>query len=222
MADFVAGQVGRAILKRSRTVTARAGTRRRPRLQAQVNRLVRASNQRELYAIATGFTVDPNTTGAVVALTAIATGDTTTTRAGRQVILKKIIASGIVTRHASASNSHVRMMIVRDNIGNTTPPAIADLFTSVTQFADNKPQIETSQVRQRFTVLMDKWFQMDTGGSGLTKTFKFRKVLNTRCYFTGSASTDGGTNNLYLFIASNEATNDPVVNASCEVLWVNP
>ncbi len=190
-------------------------------LQAQVTRLQRASNQRELYSLASAFTVDPNTTGAVVSLTDIATGDTTTTRSGRQVVLKHVKASGIVTMNASATDSHVRMMIIRDKIGNTTPPTITDMFTSAVQFASNKPSIETPQVRHRFQVLMDKWLVVNAG-SGLTKTFKFNRKINYRCYFTGSASTDGGTNNLYLFIASNEATNDPVVNASCEVLWTNP
>ncbi len=167
------------------------------------------------------MTVDPNTTGAVVPLTAIATGDTITTRAGRQIILKRLDAMGTITLHSSATASFVRMMVVRDNIGSTTPPVITDMYTSAVQFANNKQTLDTPQIRHRFTILWDKWIALDAG-QGLVKTFKFVKRLNTRCFFTGSASTDGGTNNLYLFIASNEATNDLIVNASCHVHWVNP
>lgn len=204
-------------IRRTRRLRATRGRN----LQAQVTRLTRASNQRELYSLATGFTADPSSSGAVVALTDILQGDETTERVGRQVILKHLKARGIVTLNSSATDSRVRMMIIRDNIGNTTVPAITDMFTSVAQFAANKLSIETPQVRHRFTVLMDKYLLVNAG-SGLTKTFTFSRKMNTRCYFTGPLTTDGGTNNLYLFIASNEATNDPVVNAAAEILWTNP
>ena len=164
--------------------------------------------------------VAPNTTGEVQQLTNISQGDNVNERQGNAITLKSLKLAGTVTLHASASGSHVRIMIVRDNLGTTTPPVIGDMFSSVLQFNDNKHRLAAPQVVKRFTVLYDRFYMMDTSGLGTIKAIKFSKVLNSKCYFTGTASTNEGKGNLYLFIASNEATNDPVVAVDSFLSWV--
>ncbi len=201
--------------KRKRRVSGAAVTKRR------VDTLTRASRRREVYSIGVGITVDPNSTGAVVNCTAIAAGDDNDERTGRQIILKELSVAGTVTLHASATNTYMRMMVVRDKIGNTTPPLITDMFANIAQFHNNKQDKGTPQVANRFQVLYDQWIVMDAG-HGLTQGFKFTRKLNSRCFYTGTTSTSEGTGNLYLFISSNETTNDPVVIGAVRVKWVNP
>lgn len=216
--DITAEAIDRAFMryrKRKRPVSAMAKTRRK------VQRLTRASNRRELYVLGTTITVDPSSAGAVVGCTKVIAGDDNDERSGRQIVLKELTVQGIVTLHASATDSHIRIMVVKDKIGNTQPPSITDMFATVEQFASNKQDLGTPQVANRFQVMYDQWLVMDAG-HGLTQSFKGKRKLSHVCFFTGTASTDEGTGHLYLFIASNEATNDPVVSGSVQVKWVNP
>ncbi len=178
-----------------------------------LNKVKRAVNNLEQNVHATAFTVDPNSSGAVVNLTAVLQGIDSNDRIGDSLNPSHIECRGIITLHASASDSRVRMMIVRDNFGTTTQPAITDMFTSVTQFAANKVSFGDVQSRARFTVIWDRYVLLDAGAHGLTNTVVMKKKLAKKpILYTGIQTTDEGQNNLYLFIASNEATNDPVVN----------
>ncbi len=174
----------------------------------------------EFFNAATVFTVGPSSSGAVVNLTQIAQGDNINSRQGNKVRLKHIKCAGVVTLHASATDSRVRMLIVRDNNGSTAQPAITDLFGTVAIFAANQPKLGDAQANSRFSVLWDRMVIMDAG-HGLTQQFSMSQTLDHHCFFTGSATTDEGKGALYLFIASNEATNDPIVNASSNVKYID-
>ena len=120
--------------------------------------------------------------------------------------------------HASATDSLLRMMIVRDNLGTTTVPSITDAFSSVINFYQGKNALGDPQSRSRFTVLWDK--QLDLGSNGdSAHYFRFKKKMNHVCLFSGAAGSDEGKGALYLWIASNEATNDPVVTADARILY---
>lgn len=178
-----------------------------------LGKVKRAINAREVKHVLTSFTSDPNSTGAVKPLTAVAQGIDDNDRIGDKIMPSHFEARGIVTGHASASNTQLRMMIVRDNFGTTTTPSITDLFSSAAKLVANKSQLGDEQVRARFTVIWDKFFILQTE-TGITKTFVVRKKLAKKAIlFSGAAGTDEGKNHLYLFIGSNEATNDPIVDA---------
>ncbi len=168
---------------------------------------------------ATNFTVDPNITGAVVALTDIAQGDDIANRQGNKIRAKRIVASGTVTLNASATDSQLRMVIIRDNNGSTTRPAITDLFGTVAEFADNLPKTGDPQSNSRFSILMDKMIIVNSDTP--TKQLNFSESLDHHIFFTGTTATDEGKGHLYLFIASNENPNDPVVAMQAQVWFID-
>ncbi len=173
----------------------------------------------EYKTLSTAFTADPNNAGAVVNLTAIAQGDGVGARSGNKCRVKYISVKGTVFLHASATQSRVRMMIVRDNNGSTTQPAITDLFADATTFAQNKNKLGDPQSNSRFSVLFDKMLMIDTRRPQYS--YAWSQALDHHVFFSGSGATDEGKGHLYLFIASNEATNDPIITADAMVKWID-
>ncbi len=174
----------------------------------------------EYHSLLTSFTVDPSSSGAVVNLTAIAQGDTTVNRQGNKIRLKYLSVRGSVIQNASAANTNLRMMIVRDNNGNTTQPAITDLFVDVAGFVANGNKNGLPQANSRFTILWDKFVQL-SDANGDMRAYSYSMSLDHHTFFTGAGATDEGKGHLYLFIGSNEATNDPVVKVDSMVKWID-
>ncbi len=175
----------------------------------------------EFQTLNTTFPASPNTTGQVINLTAIAQGDTAQSRQGNKIRLKYLKVSGVVELHASATRSRVRMVIVRDNNGSTTIPDITDLYTSLAQFFNNRNKLGTPQSNSRFSILWDKLVLIDSSGKGPMSAVKYSQSLDHHCFFTGGATTDEGKGALYLMIASDEATNDPIVTIDSTVKWID-
>ncbi len=187
-----------------------------------LNKVKKAVNAREHKFFGTVVDADPNSTGLTQILLGLNEGPGQNERIGEKVTPVSMRSSGIVTLHASATDSSIRMVIVRDNLGSTTRPAIADLYTSATSFINNAPTLGTVQSKARFTILWDKYIIMDGGGHGLTQKWSMSKKLAKKpVLYSGPTSTDEGKNQLYLFIASNEATNDPAVAAEIQVFYTD-
>jgi len=174
----------------------------------------------EYKVIRSGFVVDPSSTGSVTNFTAIPQGDDLDERDGNKVRAKYIKISGVITLNASATNSRVRIALIRDNNGSTTQPAITDLYSLASGFANNTVKTSTPQNNSRFTVLYDRLFIMDAG-HGLTQSFTWSSSLDHHIFFTGAVATDEGKGHIYCFQASNEATNDPVVAATVNVMFLD-
>ncbi len=163
----------------------------------------------------------PDTTGNVHPMCAIAQGDDFDDRNGRKIRLKSIRLKGSIIAHASSVNSRTRLCLVRDNNGNTTAPAITDLFNTVLVFSENKNKIGDPQSNARFSVLWDELFITSLGNENSIVQFDKYLDLDSHCYFTGTATTDEGKGHLYLFTASNEATNVPAMTADAQVKWID-
>ncbi len=174
----------------------------------------------EYRSITTAFTTDPNSSGAVVNLTAIAQGDDIANRQGNKIRLKHISCRGRVGINSSATQSRLRMMIVRDNNGSTTQPAITDLFTDVTTFRNNQNKLGDPQSNSRFSILFDKYVLVDAIKQD-QMSFNWSMSLDHHVFYTGTAATDEGKGNLYLFSASSEATNDPVVTIDAMIKFID-
>ncbi len=187
-----------------------------------LNKVKRVVNASELKVSGIAFAVDPNSTGSTVNLLPSGQGLDSNNRIGDKVQPIMIEARGVVTLHASATDSRIRMVIVRDNFNTGTLPSIASLYSSATLFIDNKAAIGDAQSRARFTILWDKMVVMDSGGHGLTQHFKFkRKLARKPVLYTGTAGTDEGEGQICLMLASNEATNDPVLSASSKIWYTD-
>ncbi len=188
---------------------------------AKRRRITLKYRKHEFRQVSTNFPVDPNTTGAVQHLTAIAQGDDTNDRQGNQVQLRRLVVRGNVVRNVGTSlPSHLRMMIVRDNLGTTTAPGIAAMFSTVATFIANRSSLGDSQTEARFTVLFDKFIAFALGGVE-TVGFSIDKKLNSLCLFSGPAASDEGKGALYLFIASDQAALDPVVEVDARIYYTD-
>lgn len=194
----------------------RSVARRALKIALQVKKLVNVetkSFQQDLFA-------SPSSSGTVTHLLALAQGDDFNNRQGRSVKLQSIRIKGNVQMHASATDSTYRLMIVRDNNGSTTQPAITDLFVDVTAFQNNENKLGDPQSNSRFTVLFDRYYIMTTAFSERHSINKYIKI-RSHVLFSGTANTDEGKGAIYAFQASNEATNDPVVNANSMIKFID-
>ncbi len=174
----------------------------------------------EFRTITTTLTADPNATGAVVPLTAIAQGDDIANRQGNKIRAKHMSVRGHIQINASATASHGRMIIIRDNNGSTTIPTIANLFTDASTMRVGKNKLGDPQSNSRFSILWDYTYTLDAVNHSQLY-FKYTETLDHHIYYTGSAATDEGKGHLYLFTVSNEGTNDPVVSADCMVKFID-
>ncbi len=173
----------------------------------------------EYFRVATSFNVDPNTTGAVANMTNISQGDGTSNRQGNKIRAKQLLVQGKIRLHPSATDSHVRMVLVRDNNGSTTQPTIAQLYGSATNFFNNLLKVGDPQTNSRFSVLWDKLVLLNSDTP--TKGVHYTMPLDHHIYYSGTAGSDEGKGNIYLMIASNEATNDPIVSILCQVVYID-
>ncbi len=164
----------------------------------------------EYHSLITDFTVGPSTSGAVVNLSAVAQGDDLANRQGNKIRAKYLALSGTVEINASATASTLRMMIVRDNNGSTAQPTIPTLFTDVGTFSVGKQKLGDPQTNSRFSILWDKYLLLDAVNSSQHHV-SYSISLDHHQFFSGTGATDEGKGALYLFIASNEATNVPAV-----------
>jgi len=164
--------------------------------------------------------VDPNTTGLVTNLMGIAQGLDFDQREGRKIKLVAITIKGNVQLHASATDSTYRFTVVRDNLGKTAVPIIADLFESVQDHISNKNKRGDPQSNARFTVLADKFYIMNTNNVERHQISLYIKIASHITY-TGTSATDEGKGNLYVMQSSNEGTNDPVVAIDSMIKYID-
>lgn len=189
-------------------------------LKRDVAKLKRETNK-EVHTATTVNPVDPNTTGTTTHVTAIAQGDNINNRNGNQILVKSLRMKGHVSINSTTStNQFVRFVLVRDNLGSTTAPSIGDVWSTVAIFAAGRNRAQGPQDLVRFTILMDEWVGMSALGWEIFGIDRYITV-NSACYFTGTASTDEGKGSIWLMQASNEATNDPVVDMDVVIKWIN-
>ncbi len=173
----------------------------------------------EYKTITTSWAADPNTTGVVQLLSAMTQGDDIANRQGRKVKLFSIRSQGSIKLNASATSSHGRMIIVRDNLGSTTRPAITDMFPSVASFLAGQPRQDNPQTNARFSVIMDHRYLLEAEHS-LDWVNVYNKI-GSHVTYTGTSATDEGKGNIYLFSASSESANDPVVAVSTVLKFID-
>ncbi len=174
----------------------------------------------EYHSVITDLVADPNSTGTVTGLTSVAQGDDFTQRQGRKIKAVSMKIKGNIALHGSATDSVYRLLIVRDNNGSTTQPSIGLLFTDVATFLNNKNKLGDPQTNSRFTILSDTWYTMHTNDVEQIKIDIYLKLTH-HIYFSGTGATDEGKGHIYAFQASNEATNDPVVNCDVMFKWID-
>lgn len=175
----------------------------------------------EYKSLTTALVVDPNGTGSTASMCPIPQGDDFDDRNGRKIRLKSVRIRGSIEAHASATNTRLRLVLVRDNNGSTTQPAITDLFATASVMQGGKNKLGDPQSNARFSVLWDQMFVVTTGNFNSLIHFDKYLELDSHVYFSGTGATDEGKGCLYLMAASNEGTNDPVLTADCQIKWID-
>ncbi len=182
-------------------------------LAKQVRKNTRILNNREIGRIRITMDTTPDTTAVVQQISAVAQGDDVAFRHGRKVHAMSLSVSGSIVKASVSPVTTVRFLIFRDNLGTTTAPTLADIFSSEDDFFDNHHRLINEQPMKRFTVLWDKFIVLNENFDGqlTTRGFNFTKKLNHNILYTGSAATDEGKNSLWFMSGSNEASNVPAV-----------
>ncbi len=177
-------------------------------LAKKVNKNTRILNQREIGRIRVDMDSTPDTTAVMQNISFIQTGDDVSQRTGRKIHAESLSVSGTVRKAATSTATTVRLIIFRDNLGTTTAPTLADLFTDENDFFNNKHRLINEQPMKRFSIIWDKYIILNENFDGeiTVAAFKFSKKLNFPILYTGAANTDEGKNSLWLLTGSNEAS----------------
>ena len=92
-----------------------------------------------------------SSTGSITQVSAIAQGDTASTRDGNSILAKYMTFRSRIVKHASATNTSVRIIIFVDLLNTGTTPTFADLLSDPSSIISNKLIGSSS----RFWILKD-------------------------------------------------------------------
>ncbi len=181
------------------------------KLKKKVNKNTAILGRKELGRIRIALDTVPDTTASVVNVSFIAQGDDVNTRHGRKIHAEHISVQGSITKAVTSSQTKVRFLLFRDNLGTTTAPTLADLFTDENDFFENKHRLINEQPMKRFTILWDKFMIINEAfdGNGSALAYKFSKKLNFDILYTGTAATDEGKNSIWMMIGCDEVSATP-------------
>lgn len=154
-----------------------------------------------------------NTTPGVVHLTGIAQGDTLATRTGNSILCKGVYLRLLFSKHASATFTQIRVVLVRDNQQiSDTSPSYTDVFDASSTFGRVNPN-----TAGRFSILYDKMIVLSSQRD-FSQQVIYRKMLK-HIKYNGTADTDIQKGGLYLMYLTNEATNVPSLTYTSRVYY---
>lgn len=149
----------------------------------------------------------PNTGFVSSVLTVMARGTADNERIGNKVLGKDILIRGSVAiNSASTVTQNVRLMLVCDKEYDGATAALTDVLQSVDPFSPIEEHFT-----KRFTILRSYNFALSSQRPNVT--FKIYSKVPWHVWYdgSGSTSTDGKENQLYLMAVSDLSTNVPVL-----------
>lgn len=172
----------------------------------------------------TSFNTDATTTGAIIPLSNVATGDTVLLRDGNKIQVRSFELRVRLEAEAQAQNSVVRFLLVRDkNANNTAIPSIPVVLDAITP-----ESLRLIANLSRFDILMDKTISLNqTSGTGgaVQKAF-FKKYVKVRDpYVTSYADGAAGVpiSNSYTLLYFSDVVagvTDTNVTGTCRMRFV--
>lgn len=154
-------------------------------------------------------------TGVIEQLTNIAEGSDYNNRTGRSVKATSNWIQLEFRQHASATQTHLRYLIVIDKENQGTTPAVTDVLKSANVYSPMN--IDNGS---RFKVLLDKRFSFDSAGTTICQRKHFKKLFH-HIKWKGTNGTDEGEGQLYIVLVSNEATNKPGFSYTNRVRFID-
>lgn len=142
-----------------------------------------------------------STTPVMSSLTAIAQGDTNSTRTGNSIFVRKLDIN-LTLYQANNVTSLVKVVIFRDKqqVGDTAP-GFTDVYSSVAPTS-----MLTLTNLGRFDILYHRIISVDAVAGNPQKVLRINKVMRRHVRYNGSASTDIQKGGLYIALVSDEAT----------------
>lgn len=174
-------------------------------------RAIRGIVNSEKKYIDTGIVNSVNSSGAVLALTAIAQGDTNTTRNGNSILCKSVQLRGHVAFDVSTTrNISYRLFLVHDTQQvSDSSPTYSDIFSGGSQ-----PVLNLNHVG-RFTILKSWSFAPSEQTQFLID--EWINLGNHHVRYNGTANTDIQKGGLYLVHVSNLTATLPNLVAQARV-----
>lgn len=147
------------------------------------------------------------TTGAIIYYSAIGQGDALNTRSGDKVLVKQLLWS---FAYSDTATGTARIMLVQDTSNSGTAPGVTEILSSATVQAHLNP---VYHLQNRFKVLVDKVFETSAAGVQYINDRGSVKVRLPVYYNgTGTASTDGGKNSIFVLVIGGQNTGAYVIN----------
>lgn len=167
----------------------------------------------EMYKDTTSVTETPNNSGVIVLFNGVAQGDSDLQRTGNSIFIRKINAKLYLAKHASATLTSCRIMILCDNqqVGDTAP-AVLDVLSA----ASPNAFLNTDTVG-RFSILYSKRFLLNADRP--QALLDYNKVVRMHTRFNGTAATDIQKCGLYYLMISNEPTNTPTISGYFRIAY---
>ncbi len=204
-------------MPRGRTISIATGPGHRAKvssiskLEVKVRKNTKALSSKELGRVRVTLDSSPDTTAVVQNVSFVAQGDDVGDRHGRKIHAQSLSVRGSIVKAGGAANTKIRMMIFRDNLGSTTAPTLADLFTDENDFFDNHHRLINEMPMKRFSILWDKYIILNEpfDGALTVQAYKFTKKLNFDVLYTGTTASNEGKNSLWFMSGSNQVSAVP-------------
>lgn len=134
-------------------------------------------------------------------------GTDNTNRIGRSIKMVSNYFRATVTKHASASTTFLRCLIVMDKQPNNVAPGITDILATSTM--DSPRNIDESK---RFVIIKDNTYVLNANNP--QAFIKNYRKMSEHVEYNGTGNTVASisTNSLYLVLFSTETVNFPTVN----------
>lgn len=151
--------------------------------------------------------------GQLTAFTFPGQGDGSSERVGDQFRMKRIELKGYLKINASATHSFARIILLREVSPGSTPLTVANVLhdTNTTSIgtADAPHLFYERDGRQRFKVLMDKTYHLESGTNELiplrwSKSYKKGPIVEFN-----SGTTTVTRNKFYFLVITDESINVP-------------
>lgn len=185
---------------------ARQGGKLNVRQKKQVKRLISNVQEKKFWPVYAGYAT-VNASGTLTNWSAIAQGDTVSTRDGSEINFVQLDLRFTIfsTSAAVMTGNAFRMVVFQwkpDN--NVAPPGVADILdTTFTQPCYSPIRMQT---HQQFRVMYDRLFRVYNGGTGAAGASVRLKRAAKRMRYTAATT---GTNQIYVLVISDAAVQTP-------------
>ncbi len=186
-----------------------------------LNEVRKLINIEEKELVTTAGSVGFDVNGALVPISRIAQGTNYTERIGNSIKMQRIEVRGRIFKNASASNSVIRILLVRDLDGYGSVPAVTDIMETVGSSAAPCTQYDWLN-RKRFSILFDEFLTLSsTGDSGAVFEVHLPHEGHIQYLGTTAAAASDGKGSMYMLFISDETTNTPTYTFSSRIVFTD-